>query len=71
VDDYRVTAQRHVNEYVPASGEVVRGWWVAFTDNQTGVADQVFVPDSMYPASVAAEIRVAIEATRAVHTLTG
>jgi 2-keto-4-pentenoate hydratase len=69
-DDYRVIGQRHVNDYDPATGQTVRGWWVSFTDQQTNVTDEVFVPDTAYPQSVASEIRAAIGQTRQVSTLT-
>lgn len=69
-DEYRVGPQRHVNEYDPQTRQTVRGWWVAFTDLQTNIYDEVFVPDSEYPQSVAAEIRVAMDKSRAVHLLT-
>lgn len=68
-DDYRVIGQRHVNEYDVATGQIVRGWWVTFTDAVTSVTDEVFVPDASYPASVASEIRAAIASTRQVSTL--
>lgn len=69
-DEYHVIGQRHVDRYDPGTQQTVRGWWVTFTDDQTGVTDEVFVPDNAYPSSVSGEINAAIEATRAVHTLT-
>ena len=67
---YKVVDQQRDTAVNPATGQVERGWRVYYTDVQTRVSGDVFVPDTDYTAEgVGILIEHALTAVRAVHAL--
>jgi hypothetical protein len=67
---YRVVDQQRDTAVNQSTGNVERGYRVYFTDAQTGVNDDVFVPDADYHEdAVRALIEHKLALTRAVHAL--
>jgi hypothetical protein len=68
--EYKVVDQERDTAVNPDTGKVERGWRVFYKDAQTGVAGDVFIPDSSYTAEGADTLIMhALTAVRAVHAL--